>query len=364
MNKILESLTTEEKIGQMIMIGMDVSNVTDRIDDLILKYKVGGILLYKKNYKSYEELVDLINYIKKINTANKVPLFIAIDQEGGRVNRMPNDFENIPSAYRLAKYKEENLVEEAGNITGEMLNKVGFNFDFAPVMDIKRFTEKHAIGDRAFSSDKENVAKCGIDYMKQLQKHNVISVIKHFPGHGSTNKDSHFILPIVRKRVEDIEDEDIYPFREAMKNGAEAMLVSHLKIKGIAKYPCSMSRQFIVKYIRRKYKYDGLLVTDDFGMKGVQILYGKKFAAKKGFEAGNDIIVIKYQNDEDCLENIIKSIKNNKKLQYKINKSVNKILDIKEKYNCNNDEITVDEKFLKDINKKIVNLKEKLNNNE
>lgn len=363
MSKIFEDLTIDEKIGQMIMVGMDVPNVIDKIDDLILKYKVGGILLYKKNYKNYEELVELINYIKKINTANKVPLFIAIDQEGGRVNRMPNDFDNIPSPHSLAKYKKENMVEEAGDITGEMLNMLGFNFDFAPVMDIKRFSDNHAIGDRAFSENKEIVSKCGIDYMKQLQNHNVVSVIKHFPGHGATNMDSHFILPIVKKRVEDIESEDIFPFREAMKNGADAMLISHLKIKEIAKYPCSMSREFIVKYVRRKYNYKGLLITDDFGMKGVQILYGKKFAAKKGFEAGNDIIVVKYQNDEDCLENIIKSVKKNKKLQYKINNSVKKILDMKEKYNCNNDEIVVDKNFLNYINKKINGLKEKLENN-
>ena len=275
---------------------------------------------------------------------------------------MPNDFENIPSAYVLAKHNKENLVKEAGDITGEMLNKIGFNFDFAPVMDIKRFAENHAIGDRAFSDDKEIVSKCGIDYMKQLQNRNIVSVIKHFPGHGSTNKDSHFILPIVKKRVEEIEDEDIYPFKEAIKNGADAMLVSHLKIKGIAKYPCSMSRQFIAKYVRRKYKYNGLLITDDFGMKGVEILYGKKFAAKKGFEAGNDIIVVKYENDENILDSLIKSVKNNKKMLYKINKSAEKILKIKEKYKCNNDEISVDKDFLKHINTKINTLKEKLKN--
>ena len=353
------NLTIREKIGQMLMIGMDTLNVIDKIDDIILKYKVGGILLYKKNYKSYEELIELINYIKKINTANKVPLFIAIDQEGGRVNRMPNDFKNIPSARKLAKHEKDGLVVEAGSITGKMLNKVGFNFDFAPVLDIKRFSDKHAIGDRAFSEDKDEVAKCGIEYMKELQRNNVISVIKHFPGHGATNQDSHFILPIINKSVEELEKEDIYPFKQAIENGADAILVSHLKIREISKYPCSMSRNFVIKYIRRKYNYKGLLVTDDLRMKGVQILYGKRLPAKKAFQAGNDVIVIKYQNDGNVLESIINIVKQDKKMQYKINKSVDRILKMKEKYNCNDDEIKIDENFVSEINEKIENIRNK-----
>ena len=103
----IEKLSIEEKVGQMIMIGMDTPDAIDKIGDLILKYKIGGVLLYKKRYKNYSELIELVNYIKKINSVNKIPIFIAIDQEGGRVNRMPVDFENLPSAYKLAKFSGE-----------------------------------------------------------------------------------------------------------------------------------------------------------------------------------------------------------------------------------------------------------------
>lgn len=140
----------------MIIIGLD-TNITEKLlEKIINKYKVGGILLYKKNYKNYEEMVSLINKIKELNSNNKVPIFISIDQEGGRVNRMPNEFKNLPVASKLVeKSVEEDFVKMSGGITGEMLNKLGIDMDFAPVLDIKRFKDTHAIGDRAYSEDVE-----------------------------------------------------------------------------------------------------------------------------------------------------------------------------------------------------------------
>lgn len=364
----IEELSIEEKIGQMIMIGLDTTNAMEKIDDLILKYKIGGVLLYKKNYKNYKELVELINYIKKISSANKVPIFIALDQEGGRVNRMPADFEKIPSAYKLAQCSGEgkqNLVKESGKITGEMLNKIGINMNFAPVLDIKRFDEEHAIGDRAYSNNVESVSKYGIDYMKELQDKNVISVIKHFPGHGATNKDSHFILPIVKNKMVDLEKEDILPFERAIKEGADALLVGHLLIKGeTEKMPATMSRKFINKYIRKKYHYKGLIITDDMRMNGVKVLYGKNRAVKKAFFAGNDIILMKYGKDEKLIEAIIKEIKESSLKKARVDRSVRRILRIKEKYNVNNQEVTIEEDFKRNINDKIKEVKKKTEKNK
>lgn len=357
MHEKIKELSIEEKIGQMLMIGLDIANPKAKIEEIITKYKIGGVLLYKKNYKTYEELIDLINYIKKKNEANKIPLFIAIDQEGGRVNRMPPEFKNIPAAARLARYEDKSIVEKAGKITGEMLSKIGINFDFAPVLDIKRFEDKHPIGDRAFSEDKDVVAKCGISYMKALQKNNVISTIKHFPGHGATEKDSHYILPVVKENIDKLEQEDMMPFKRAIEQGADSILVSHLKIKGVTEYPCSMSRDFITN-IRKKYKYKGLIVTDDMRMKGVELLYGKNKSIQKAFYAGNDIIVIKYGKNENIINKIIEGVKQDKRKEARVNRSVKRILEAKEKYNCNNDEIEKQEEFVEKINEQIESVKQ------
>ena len=189
----LKDLTMQEKIGQMMMVGLTGNKINDRIKNLILKYKIGGFIVYRKNFATYTEMLNLIKELKSLNSQNKIPLFIAIDQEGGRVNRMPKEFKNLPAAYKIAKTENMEMIKQAGDITGEMLYNTGINMNLAPVLDIKRFNDNHAIGDRCFGETKENVAKYGIATMKELQNNKVIPVIKHFPGHGLTQKDSHFL---------------------------------------------------------------------------------------------------------------------------------------------------------------------------
>ena len=122
--KNLQDLTIEEKVGQMLMVGIDNKNCIKPVEHLIEKYKIGGVLLYKRDYKSYKELNELINKLRTLGRKNKVPLFIAIDQEGGRVNRMPDEFENLPSANKLASYQEEDLVEKASDVLSSPVGSV------------------------------------------------------------------------------------------------------------------------------------------------------------------------------------------------------------------------------------------------
>lgn len=361
----LENLSIEEKVGQMLMVGVGNPKFIKDIEDLIVKYKIGGVLLYKKDYKDYRELNKLINRLRTLGKQNKIPLFIAIDQEGGRVNRMPNDFENLPSANELASYKEEDLVEEASEVTGEMLEKTGFNFNFAPVLDIKRFKSNQAIGDRAFSENVDVVSKCGIVYMNKMKEHNIVPVIKHYPGHGATAKDSHLTLPRIEESNEKLEKEDLVPFKNVMENGADVLLVGHLIIKKVTHgYPASMSKSFVRKYIRKKNRFNGIVITDDIRMKAIRILYGTKRALVKAFKAGNDIVLFKYiPGDEVLMDKIIKEVKDGKINIAKINRSVRRILRVKEKYEIENEKVPYLEDLPKDINIKINDIKNKVKGN-
>lgn len=141
----INELTIEEKIGQMIIVGLDSSYITPRTKNLILKHKIGGVILYRKNFKTYRDLLNLIKELRALNKNNKIPLFISIDQEGGRVNRMPKEILNLPAASKIAKKQDIDLVRESASITGEILKKSGFNINFSPVLDIKRFEDNHAI---------------------------------------------------------------------------------------------------------------------------------------------------------------------------------------------------------------------------
>lgn len=139
------------------MIGMDTNYVTERIKTMITQYKVGGVILYRKNFNTYQEMLALIRQLKELNKENKIPLWIAVDQEGGRVNRMPKEILNLPSANQIANKTTLKEIEKSAEIIGKMLKQSGYNLNFAPVLDIKRFGNNHAIGDRCYGEKKENV---------------------------------------------------------------------------------------------------------------------------------------------------------------------------------------------------------------
>ena len=356
----IEELSIKEKIGQMVMIGIDTNYITDRIKNMIRNYKIGGIILYRRNFATYQDMLNLIRELKYLNKENKIPLFIAIDQEGGRVNRMPREIKNLPPANKVAEVGGEVLTRKAAQITGEVLNKSGYNLNFAPVLDVKRFNDKHGIGDRCFGDDIEEIARCGIAVMEELQKQLLISFIKHFPCHGSTNQDSHYMLPIINKKIEILEKEDMYPFEQAIKNGADAILVGHLLIKNITGiYPASLSRKFITKYLMRKYRYKGLIITDDLKMRAIKFLYGPSLAVKKAFEAGNDVIVFRFNKDEEqkVLDRIINLTTTGKIKESRINRSVKRIIEIKQKHGISDTKefcgVDIDK-----INERIENIRE------
>ena len=351
----IEDLSLEEKIGQMIIVGIDESKITERTRKLILKYKIGGIILYRKNFKSYEEMVKLIKDLKELNSQNKIPLFISIDQEGGRVNRMPKEFLNLPVANLIANKMGEEGVKKAASIISEILSKAGFNMNFAPVLDLKRFDTK-AIGDRSFCKDYKKVSKYGLIQINEYKAKNIIAVAKHFPGHGATKGDSHFMLPRIKLGMETLENEDMIPFENAINEGIDGILIGHLKIRGLFdKNPCSMSRKFITKYLRKKYHYRGLVISDDLKMKAIKYRYGTVNALVKSFEAGNDISIMRFneKDEEKAIFKIYEMVNCGNLNKYRINMSVKRIINIKEKYGIK-DSIDYDGKIdIEKINKRI-----------
>ena len=351
----IEELTIREKIGQMIIIGLETNHITERIKKMITEYKIGGIILYRKNFSTYKEMVKLINDLKQLNKSNKIPLFISIDQEGGRVNRMPPEIKNLPPANKIASLKNKKIIIKSAQITGTLLKNSGFNLNFAPVLDIKRFNDKHAIGDRCYGKTKEEVIEYGIPVMKQLQNQGILPVIKHFPGHGATKQDSHAFLPVINSNISYLQKEDMYPFEEAIKQGADAILVGHLLIKKITGiFPASLSRNFITNYLRKKYRYKGLIITDDLKMKAIKFVYGSALAVEKAFKSGNDIIIFRFKTIEEqrILTKIENLVKKGKIKEHQINRSVKRIINIKTKYNIS-DDIIEDNLDIQKINSEI-----------
>lgn len=355
----MKDLTLREKIGQMLIIRIFGKEITKEAKTLIKEYKVGGVILYRKNYDTYEEMLNIINELKKINKeSNNIPLFISIDQEGGRVNRMPRELKNIKSAGKLAILNNIEALKTAGSITAEMLRDSGFNMNYAPVLDIQKFEDDHAIGNRCYGKNAEDVSKNGIEIMKELSKGGIIPVVKHFPGHGSTTKDSHFFLPVIHKSLEELEKEDIIPFRRAIGQNAEVVMVGHLMIKDVdSKNPASLSKKMINDYLRNECQYQEIVMTDDLKMRAISLKYGYVRATLRACNAGADIIMIgaNYNTIIRAIKKIEKNIQKNKIDINKIDKSVEKILKLKEKYKITDEPAKGCN--IKEINEKI----EKLN---
>ena len=326
--------TIEEKLGQLFIVRFHGKEITDELISLIRDYHIGGVALYYCNYSSYDEMQNLINEIKRINSLyNKTPIFIAIDQEGGRVNRLPKEFKNLPVANKLTSDIE--LVKESGQIIGEILNDIGVRFCFAPVLDIQRFKDNHAIGDRCYGRNSKDVTTNGIAMMNELKK-NVLCAVKHFPGHGMFKSDYHIFLVGTTKNIS--KTTDIIPFEEAIKEGTPAIMVGHIMVRRMDNiYPASLSKKVIKEFLIKKLGYNGLIVTDDLKMKAISIIYGYKRATLKAVEAGNTNILIgaKYNNVMKCLDYIKKRI--NPELEEDINNAYNKVISAKKKYKLNDE---------------------------
>lgn len=346
----------EKELGQMFVIRFQGQEINDELITLIKDYHIGGITLYKKNYDNYAQMLNIINELKKINHKyNDTPLFIAIDQEGGRVNRLPKEFKNIVAAKKLSIDKK--YVEKGSNLISYALDSLGVNMNFAPVLDIQRFEDGHAIGDRCYGFDKESVSSKGLIMMKALKKKRIVSVVKHFPGHGLVKRDSHLFLPFIFKNIK--ESDDIVPFKEAINNGCDAIMISHIMIRKMDRlYPASLSKKVIKNYLVDELGFKGLIVTDDLKMKAVNLLYGYKRSTYKAIEAGNNIVLIgsSYRKVIDCINYIKKKM--TEEVKKNIEESYQKIIKIKDKYEINdkiNKPIDVDKynQEVEELNKEV-----------
>lgn len=354
----MREYSLQEKVGQMMFVGINKESVDDILVKLVREYKVGGIILYKKNYKNYDEMIDLVNKLKEANKENKIPLFIGIDQEGGRVNRFPSDINKMKSAYSFTKKEDLIVLKEGISITSELLKKTGINLNFAPVLDIKRYDDNHYIGDRSYGVNSDEVSKYGVFAMKEYMNNGIIPVVKHFPGCGLKAADSHYLLPHTDK-LSDF-DEDIVPFINAIKEGAEIIMLQHILIKDIdKKHPFYFSKDFLNK-IRKEYGFKGILMTDDIKMRYVRYLYTKKQILINSINAGVNLIMFQYkENDEfKIIKRTIDLVLNKEIDMENIDKSFELIINLKNKYKINDEcikGINVNE-----INDKIDKCNEKL----
>ncbi len=358
---LIEQMSIDEKIGQLLFVGFTGTILTDEAKELIEQYKVGGIILFAHNLKNPSQTLELINDLKATNEKNHLPLFIGVDQEGGRVSRLPGELTKLPSNSKIAEVNDPLLSFEIGTVLGQQLNAFGFNLNFAPVLDVNSNPNNPVIGDRSFGSDPKIVSRLGIETMKGMQLQQVIPVIKHFPGHGDTEVDSHLELPLVHKSLEDLHKLELIPFRQAIDRGTDVVMIAHILLPQLdPTNPATLSHLVITGLLRNDLGYDGVVITDDMTMKSITNQYDIGTAAVESIKAGSDIIMVAhdYNSILFTIEALKKAVSNGELTEEQINESLARIIDLKLKYELTNERIeSID---IENLNQKIAEVIEKI----
>lgn len=287
----MASLTLREKIAQFLMIRVYSNKdvvYQKQIDDLIKKWQIGGVCFFQGGPVKQAKLTN------RWQNMSKIPMFVAIDAEWGLGMRLDSCF-SYPYQMTMGAMKSDEVVFQSAEQIGLQLRRLGVHINFAPVLDINSNPRNPVINYRSFGEDKENVAKKGLAFIRGLHSAGIIATGKHFPGHGDTDSDSHYTLPLINHTESQIYETDLYPFKANIDAGLEAIMIAHLFVPALdnaENTASTLSHKIIQNVLRENLDFNGLVITDALDMKGVTQHFQPGEIEVKAFQAGNDILLL------------------------------------------------------------------------
>ncbi len=301
-NSLINNMSLDEKIGQLFILDLKNKstdnyylNLDNELRNYLADIKPGGVIFFSNNIKTNSQVAGFISELQSISN---IPLFIAVDQEGGRVSRLTKsqnmDFLKTPALRVLGQINDLRASWNVGRIIGEQLRVLGFNLNFAPVTDINSNPDNPVIGDRSFSDNSQTVSKLVKPFVQGLQEAGVCSVIKHFPGHGDTQADPHSGEVSVNTTLAELNKNQLVPFREGIFQGAAAVMIAHIKTPGIAEtmgLPASVSSFFLKNILREQIGFRGIIISDSFSMGAIKNYWSSYESAKMFISAGGDLVL-------------------------------------------------------------------------
>ena len=333
---LLETMSLEEKVCQMFFVspttltgyaGATVAGKATRA--ALAEYPVGGIIYFGENVVSAEQVVEMV---AGTQSYSKIPLFIGVDEEGGRVSRLSG----VGLTTRLSPMAvygaagDAEAVRAMGRRLGEELSAAGFNVDFAPVADVVTNPDNTEIGDRAFSSDAGVAAEMVAAMTEGLQEGGTIACLKHFPGHGSTSADSHLGLSLSQRTLEELRETELLPIRAGLDAGAGMVMISHMSLPNVVgdNTPCDLSYTVVTELLREDLGYTGVVITDSHQMGSITEGYGCGTAAVMAIQAGCDIVLLP-MDLEEAVSAVLAAVEDSTLTEARIDESVLRILSLK-----------------------------------
>ena len=293
------SMSLAEKVGQLFMVGVEGTEVTPELEAWMTTYGWGGVILFGRNVRSPAQVLSLTQGLQTaVRARGHPPLLIAVDQEGGRVARLKAPFTAFPSAAVVGHTGSEELTRNVGRALATELCAVGITMDMAPVLDVLSNPDNTVIGDRAFSTDPQSVARLGTAFLRGIQAAGIIAVGKHFPGHGDTLLDSHVALPVCERTGVQLSACELLPFEAAIAAGLDAIMTAHVIYKAWdADLPATLSSAILTGILRRKIGFQGVIISDDLGMAAVSETMPWEEVPVQALRAGVDLLLICHQRE-------------------------------------------------------------------
>lgn len=287
----MASTTLRDRIGQLFMLGFTGKTLTQELTDYFNDLKPGGVILFARNLENPSQIVELTNGLQKL--ARPEPLLIAIDQEGGRVSRLPNGFTIFPPCAWFGECNSSEMAYAAAAVTAKELRAVGINMNMAPVLDVHTNPQNPIIGDRAVSGDPDQCGALALAIMRGLQDNRVVACGKHFPGHGDTSADSHLELPTVQASAERLQQVELKPFAHVIPHGLASIMTAHVMYPALdPQWPATLSSPILTGLLRTQLRFNGFIITDDLEMRAIVDHHGIEDAGLRALQAGADMLLI------------------------------------------------------------------------
>jgi beta-N-acetylhexosaminidase len=326
--------TTLEKsgrAGQLLIIGFEGAEISPRLRSLLGRIRPAGIILFARNIATGAQTAELLRECQRSFSA---PLFLCVDMEGGKVDRLRNVIGSAPAPADVFAAGDRKLFRKHGTVIGECCRVLGFNTDFAPCLDLAFPPSRSVMSSRAVSADASETAVYAREFLRGLRQAGVLGAGKHFPGLGEAKLDSHHELPVIEKSWRNLWAQDLYPYRTLCSN-LPFVMVSHAAYPAVTRdrRPASLSKQWVADILRKKIGYRGLVISDDLEMGAVQAVLPTEQAAVEHIRAGGDIALICHQQEliERAHEALIKEAESDRKFWQRVVESARHVESQKKK---------------------------------